>query len=455
MPISSFYGLQTSLRGLLAQQRLIDTAGHNIANASTQGYSRQEAVLAASPAMLIPAGGTASGAGAHLGSGVDVQSYRRVRDGFSDLQFRIQNTGLGEWTTRSQALNRTEAAFNEPSDNGINAQLAEFWDAWSDVANAPEDPAAKQALVAQAQTLADTFASVRAQVSLVQQQSKAEYDDLTAPATSTFPGGEVAQAATEIAELNNTIRKYITSGDAPNDLMDRRDVLLDKLSAFGQVSVTNKSDGTIDVAFTDSAAAATTYPVVTGIAATWSGPPASWSPGGRLGGLLAVANPTTGTLQSYVTKLDGIATKLKDLVNTTYGTFFNSGPGPDAATLRVNAALVADPRLVDPGTGNGGSNDTALAVAALRNHPDIDGAYRALVAQVGAEVRNANRKETNSQALTDAVEDRRQSVSGVSMDEEMSNLVRFQRGYQASARAMSTMDEMIDVLINRTGRVGL
>ncbi|HET8953194.1 MAG TPA: flagellar basal body protein, partial [Solirubrobacteraceae bacterium] len=87
MPISSFYGLQTSLRGLLAQQRMLDTAGHNIANASTQGYSRQEVNLIASPAHLIPAGGTASGGLASLGSGVDVQNYRRVRDGFLDLQY--------------------------------------------------------------------------------------------------------------------------------------------------------------------------------------------------------------------------------------------------------------------------------------------------------------------------------------------------------------------------------
>ena len=89
MSISSFYGLQTSLRGLLAQQRLLDTAGHNIANASTKGYSRQEATLVASPALQIPAGGIAGGSGAHLGSGVDVQQYRRIRDQFVDLQRQL------------------------------------------------------------------------------------------------------------------------------------------------------------------------------------------------------------------------------------------------------------------------------------------------------------------------------------------------------------------------------
>jgi flagellar hook-associated protein 1 FlgK len=456
VPISSFYGLQTSLRGLLAQQRLLDTAGHNIANASTVGYSRQEAVLQAAPAMLIPAGGTANGAPAHLGAGVDVQVYRRVRDGFVDLQFRSQNTSLSEWTARSEALGRAESALNEPGENGLNAELSKFWGSWGDLANAPTDPAAKQALVEQAQTLADGLATVRRQIEIVQQQSEAQYSDLTRPAGAGDPGGEIAQVATELAQLNDTIRKYVVGGNQPNDLLDRRDLLLDQLSEFGQVSVTDKGDGTIDVAFVDTAASGTTYPIVAGTASAWTGPPAVWSPGGRLGGLLAVSDPTSGSLQSYISTLDSVAGKLRDLVNGAYGgTFFESGPGPAAASLRVTAALAADPRSVDPGTGNAGSNDIALAVAGLRNHADVDGAYRAFTARVGAEVRNAERQELNNQALTDAVENRRQSVAGVSMDEEMSNLVRFQRGYQASARAMSTMDEMLDVLINRTGRVGL
>jgi flagellar hook-associated protein 1 FlgK len=456
MPISSFYGLQTSLRGLLAQQRALDTTGHNIANAGTQGYSRQEAVLTATPALQIPSG-TASGAPAHLGSGVDVQSFRRIRDGFIDLQYRAQNTNLQDWTARSTALDQAEAALAEPGDNGINTQLSKFWDAWSDLSNAqaPDDQAAKQALVEQAQSLGDAFATVRTQLSLVQQQTKAQYDDLTRPASGTDPGGEIAQTASELAQLNDTIKRFITVGDTPNDLLDRRDLLLDKLSGYGQVSVENQADGTVKVSFVDTASSGTTYPIVDGTAATWAGAPAAWSPGGQLGGLLKVSDPTSGMVQGYVDQLDTIAENVKTLVNGTYGTFFETGPGPSAATLRVTTPLADNPRLIQPGSGAEGSNDVALAVAALRDHADMDGAYRAFVAKVGAEVKAADRQETNSQALTDAVENRRQSVAGVSMDEEMSNLVRFQRGYQASARAMSTMDEMLDVLINRTGRVGL
>jgi flagellar hook-associated protein 1 FlgK len=458
MPISSFYGLQTSLRGLLAQQRLLDTAGHNIANASTKGYSRQEATLVASPALEIPAGGIAGGSGAHLGSGVDVQQYRRIRDVFVDLQFRGQNTNLGEWAARASSLDRAELALAEPGENGINEQLSKFWDAWANLGNANADPAAaQQALVEQANGLADAFATVRDQIALVQSQSYAEYADLARPAGPGDPGGEVAQIARDIAELNDTIKRFVPSGDVPNDLLDRRDQLLDDLSEFGQISVEDQADGTINVSFVDKVSAGTTYAVVTGTASSWAGPPAgdAWAPGGRLGGLLETAKPGC-TLDGYLATLDTVASSLASAVNTAYGaTFFATGPGAAAATLRVDPALQADPRLVVAGSGGSGSRDIAQAVSRLRDSASVDGAYRAFVAQVGTHVREAVRQEGNAQVLTDAVENRRQSVSGVSMDEEMSNLVRFQRSYQASARAMSTMDEMLDVLINRTGRVGL
>jgi flagellar hook-associated protein 1 len=458
MGISSFYGLQTSLRGLLAQQRLLDTAGHNIANASTKGYSRQEATLVASPALQIPSGGIAGGSGAHLGSGVDVQQYRRIRDQFVDLQYRGQNTNLGEWAARAGALDRAELALAEPGENGINEQLSRFWDGWANLANANADPAAaKQALIEQASSLADSFRTVRGQIELVQSQGYAEYADLARPAGPGDPGGEVAQIARDIAGLNDTIRRFITSGDLPNDLLDRRDQLLDDLSEYGQISVEGQADGTINVSFVDKASAGTTYPVVTGVAASWAGPPAgdAWSPGGRLGGLLEASRPG-GTLDGYLATLDTVASSLATVVNGTYGgTFFETGPGGAAGTLRVEASLDADPQLVVAGSGASGSRDIALAVSQLRDNGAVDGAYRAFVAQIGTHVREALRQEGNAQVLTDAVENRRQSVSGVSMDEEMSNLVRFQRAYQASARAMSTMDEMLDVLINRTGRVGL
>jgi flagellar hook-associated protein 1 FlgK len=449
MPISSFYGMQTSLRGLMAQQRMIDTTGHNIANASTVGYSRQEATLAASQALQLQVSGSATSTGAHLGSGVDVQGFRRIRDQFLDLQYRGQNTSLADWKAQAEALDSAELALAEPGDNGINAQLAKFWNAWSDLSKAPDSTAAKQALVQRAAALTDSIHAVRSQMVDAQTTAQGIYDSIAAP------GGEISKVASELAGLNTTIASYLKNGDAPNDLLDRRDLLIDKLSDYGQVSVETLPGGSTNVSFVD-ATTGTTYPIVADQTAAWAGPPAgAWNPGGQLGGLLKVSESPGGTIDGYLADLDAFAQTTADMVNTAYGgTFFTSGT-PAGGTIEVDPTLVNTPSLVTAGTGATGSNDIALAVSQLRGNDAIDGVYKTFVAKVGGDLNNATRMEANAQVLVDNVENRRQSVQGVSMDEEMSNLVKFQRAYQASARAMSTMDEMLDVLINRTGRVGL
>lgn len=440
MPISSFYGLQTSLRGLLAQQRSIDITGHNIANASTRGYSRQEATLTASDALFIPAGAVQNGAGAHLGSGVDVQSYRRVRDTFLDLQFRTQSTALGGNAARSEALDRAELALAEPSDDGLAAQLAQFWNAWSNLANTPEanQPAARQALLSQARALGDAFGAIDAQFQTVGTQAQEEYDATI--------GGELKSIAAEIADLNLSIKKFVTAGDSPNDLLDRRDALLDRLSELGQVSVSNGAEaGSIIVKF-----GAGGEPLVNdaGVNPAWT---ASFTDGnGRLGGLLQSA---TQTIPAYRAALSGVAEQLAGAVNAIHPGFFGFTAGTATGAMKLEPLLAAGDIRAASGTSPG-ANDIAQAVAALRGGA-ADSGYEAFVARLGTETREVKRQVSNGEVLTRSVDDRRQSVSGVAMDEEMSNLVRFQRAYQASARAMSTMDEMLDVLINRTGRVGI
>src|SRR3954449_10983276 len=279
MPVSSFFGMQTSLRGLLAQQRMLDTTGHNIANASTQGYSRQQATLAASPALEIQVQGNAIQTGAHLGTGVDVQGFRRIRDSFLDSQYRAQNTNLNDWQARADSLDSAELSLQEPGENGINSQLAKFWNAWSDVSKSPSDLSAKQALVQQSQSLTDSIHAVRSQMVAAQQTAQDKYTAISGP------GGEIAKIANELAGLNKTISDFQSVGDPPNDLMDRRDLLLDQLSGYGQLSVENLASGSTNVSFVDGSTG-TAYPIVTDQTADWNGPPLTgWAPGGEMGGL--------------------------------------------------------------------------------------------------------------------------------------------------------------------------
>ncbi len=200
MPISSFYGMQTSLRGL-------DRAATDARHHRPQHRERVDGRLLASGSAPVRVAApsrsrsraAANMTGAHLGSGVDVQGFRRVRDTFLDAQYRAQNTNLSDWKSRAEGLDSAELSLNEPSDTGINAQLSKFWQSWSDLSKSPDDQAAKQALVQQAGALTDSIHSVRSQMVAAQDAATGQYNQIAGN------GGEVSKIASELAGLNKSI----------------------------------------------------------------------------------------------------------------------------------------------------------------------------------------------------------------------------------------------------------
>jgi flagellar hook-associated protein 1 FlgK len=450
--ISSFFGIQTSLRGLLAQQAGLNVTAHNIANADTEGYSRQTAQLEAVTGLKLQAGALAGGGGALLGGGVDVTSYTRARDSFADLQYRAQNSLHGDAETMTSALSTVEESLNEPGTTGISALLSKFWDAWQAVSNQPEDPAAKAALAVTARALTDGIRALDTQLSAISTNASGEL------AAITSPSGPVLQNAQAIARLNGEISQAVAAGRQPNDLLDQRDKLLDELSEYGQVTTTELSNGSIQVAF-----GGVTAPLLVDDTTAWAPTaPATTlfptpTPGGRIGALQTLTQVPGGTIDAYRQQLDALAAQLVSDVNTAHGAPFFAAGGTTAATIAVDPAILAAPATIRttnlPGSPAGG-NDVALAVSQLRAGA-ADKVYAGFVLRVGNEALDAQRREASAAATLASASDRRTSVSGVSLDEEMANMIRFQRGYQASARTMSTVDEMLDTLINRTGRVGL
>jgi flagellar hook-associated protein 1 FlgK len=444
MSISTFLGLQTTLRGLMAQQQALDVTTHNVSNANTVGYTRQEAALgAASP--LHVSGATQNGSGAFLGQGVDVTAYRRIRDSFLDLQVRAQTMALGDGSTSAEALDRVQSAVNEPSTTGINSLLSKFYAAWSNLSNHPEDGGAKTAANEAAKTLTDAFAGLSSDI------SAAAADAQTELAATTGAQGPIAAAAKSLAQLNKAIDNALDAGQSPNDLLDQRDQVLDQLSQYGNVSITPQADGRIQVMLGNQSVVSDTtvdWPTAQTPAGTL---PATFSAGG--GQLGALQTLTTTTLPGYLTALDQVATTLANDANTAFGsTYFTVTAGaPGSVAAHLGDAIPA----AVAGSGASGTNDIALKMANLSSTSAAGAQYAAFVRQVGADTDNADRAQSIAQAALDSAEDRRQNVSGVSLDEEMANMIRFQRGYQASARAMSTVDDMLDTLINRAGRVGL
>jgi flagellar hook-associated protein 1 FlgK len=435
--ISSFNGLQTSLRGLLAHQRMLDVASHNIANADTEGYTRQQVVTTAAAGILVQ-GASSLGGTNWLGQGVDVASYRRLRDDYLDISARTQNMLLGQRSTLASGLSRADETLNEPSDTGLSAQLDKFWTSFQTLANNPSDSSARISVIAAAKGVATVFSDLDNRLSTIQSDAASQYAALTSG-----PSNQVGVYASQLAQLNDQIGLAQAAGQQPNDMLDQRDLILDKLSGMAQISVTTNPNGKISVNFGDAAS-----PLVDGSGSTsvstW--PQALTNPGGQLGGLLQVQNLISG----YRTQLDGVASSLATGVNAIHGVppFFT---GSTASTLAVNVT----PSTLKSGSGTGPeSNDYATAIAGLRGG-SVDSGYQTLVGTIGSDTSAAEAQRDLSTALVSDVEARRQAVAGVSLDEEMSSLIQFQRGYQASARTMSALDQMLDTLINRTGTVGL
>jgi flagellar hook-associated protein 1 len=440
--VSTFMGLQTSLRGLIAQQEALDTVSHNIANASTVGYSREEVELSASRAQQIVTGSSAGTGTAELGTGVDLDGVSRARDKFLDLQYRAQSMRLGGLAATVQTMETIEGALAEPGENGISQELQTFWSDWEGLANDPEDSAARQAVVEAGKAIATSLGELNTQLTGAKEVAEAEIGAIAGA------GGEIESKAKEIALLNGAIRSAVTSGSQPNDLMDQRDMLLDELSALGQVSVTEKADGTVEVGFGGAA-----EPLVKGTEVDW--PQEVTEPKGKLGALMELTS-AEGTIESLRTELNAFAESLATSVNAIHESaggpaFFTytAGAGASSLEVAVNAAEVQT-----SADGSSGGNEIATAIGALRGGA-VDRAYAAFVTRIGSEMKTATAGENNAQALLNTVAERRESVSGVSLDEEMTKLQSFQRGYEASARAMTALDEALDVLISRTGRVGL
>ena len=431
MTIPAFTGLQTALSGLQAAQAAIDTTSENISNANTPGYTRQRVNLVENGSLTIPAL-TQQGGGTQLGTGVSLTDISRIRDQFLDVQYRAQNTATSNANTNASQLAQVQTAIDEPSSDGLQTVMSKFWSAWSSLGAAPTNPAAQQAVVDAGQTLASTFNAVSAQMQTVQSQASQQYAALTGT------NGQVQQDATQIATLNLQITQATQAGQSPNALLDKRDSLIDDLSGLAQVSVSTGSNGAVTINFGDAST-----PLVSGTTVTWPQTLTS-AAGGQLGALLNLSS-STGPIGSMLSSLDNVAGQVISSVNALQPSspFFS---GTTASTIGVSATASS----IQTSSSNTSGADLAQAIGNLSGGA-ADQSYAAFVGQVGDGVQAATSTQATAQAVLNAVSNQRQSVSGVSLDEEMTNLIQFQQAYQASARVMNAINTTLDTLINSVG----
>ncbi|NRS18488.1 flagellar hook-associated protein FlgK [Brevibacillus sp. HB1.4B] len=493
---STFHGIEVSKRGLFAQQSALNTTGHNISNANTEGYSRQRVNMQATTGLPY-VGMQASIEPGLLGTGVQATSIQRLREEFLDIQYRNEHKRQGYWDGRLETLEKLEGIMNEPSDTGLQKVMDQMWQAWQDLAKDPTDTSARAVVRERSKAVADTFNTLTNHIKEVQ-------TDLNNVVN--VKAMEINSLGQQIANLNNQIANVVPHGYQPNDLYDQRDVLLDKLSKLVEIRATQSTAGMVNVTIEgrEFVTGITSQPVAT------VQNPATGLSDMTLGGAAFV--PTTGymagTLQSrdqivpnMLKRLDVLAVNLTKEINDLHragrslsdinnGTVQDLPFFVDANSLAANpvtkdypkgaSSLVINPEIMksldaiaaaqeEAGRTPVGNNKSALAIASVKfkvlaagtgpndlaESSTLDNYYRYTISQLGVDAQEAKRNQLNSEMLVGTVDNQRQSVSGVSIDDEMAEMVKYQHAYSASARVMTSMDEILDKVINGMGRVGL
>ncbi|HZO29202.1 MAG TPA: flagellar hook-associated protein FlgK [Chloroflexota bacterium] len=474
MSISPFFGLDMALRALHAQQTGIDVTSHNVANANTEGYSRQNVTIVTTEPFASPGMNRPASAG-QIGTGSIAGDIQRARDIFLDTQWRIEAGTASNAANRNDALEQVEVILDEPQGVGLSSLFNEYYRVWNELSNDPSAHALPVRTTVVQQSLSLTTA-----INRIARQFGDIRTGLDAEVVTDV--GELNALSTEILQLNETIVQIELTGQRANDLRDRRDATLDRMSQLVQVTSTENADGSINVLMGAQVLVNGTTSTTDLVAVPNAGNNGfaditfgSGGPAATLGssGIAGRLTARDTLVPKYQASLNTIALNLITATNTLHAAGFdvNGNPGQpfftgtDAATISVNTAIQADPALIAASdtAGSSGNNEVALDIIRLRTSmspplpvgtPTSETAYNSMVAALGSDTRTTRNEASTQDALVELLTRRRQSLSGVSLDEEATNLLRYQRAYEAAARVLSTYDEILDKLINGTGVVG-
>ncbi|MCK8059839.1 MULTISPECIES: flagellar hook-associated protein FlgK [unclassified Fusibacter] len=549
---STFFGLNIAKSGLFASQKALNVVSHNIANANTEGYSRQRVTMKADRPDELP------GIQGSLGTGVDTEQIIQIRDEFLDFKFRGESEKLGEWEARMDGMETIESIFNEPSDSGIRELMDQFYSSLHELNKNPESLTTRALVRQRAIALTGGLNSMSESLKKFQKDT-----DFNVQVTAT----QVNSYAQQIVDLNRVIYNSELSGGTANDLRDQRNLLVDKLSelididyfeddmgrffinASGTALVSHyRYDELITVTRTELLNEGDA-PYLNDIA--WKSGSTFIRNGGKLKALLDLQSNASGDSKGvpyYIEKLNEFADTMTNELNRIHSSGFalsgdsginlftidgmstdeyndyllqfglNGGNAIDVTdsvivgvsedntetendlivvrnmsavlkntagyekksikyidgryyiTDRMDTTSLTISKEVDEDLdslataeyqeGLPGDGTNALRLAESRHNVELfawgspDDFVKSLVANLGVDTQEAIRMSDNTSNLRTQIDINRQSIAGVSLDEEMSEMIKFQHTYNASARLMTTIDSMLDTIINRLGLVG-
>jgi flagellar hook-associated protein 1 FlgK len=457
----------------------MNVTGHNIANASTPGYSRQRATLVTSS--------PTESAGGLLGTGVIVQSVDRLRNRFIDTQIRSSNEALGSANQEYQILSQIEATFSELSTSTPSGTLNTFFSSWLTLSTHPEDSVSRNALMLNASRVTDTFHRLSTDMSTLRGSLRDEMQTKL---------DRINALTSEISSLNVDITAASVSGMNTGDMKDTLGTKVEELSTLANISASEGPNGSVTVMLGSLLIAdngsSHTLSLTTAANATVAGSTfdqlrvvtdqgvEAQMTGGETGGLLKTYNTTIPDTLGRLDRLaEGLISEVNRVHSTGYGlqnppkTGINFFKGSDAATISLDltdtsggAAAGSNPSLDNIATsslaGVAGNGDIAAQIAAVFDRKpitnaggttllgglSISGYYNQSVTKLGSAANAASAMIDSQEQVLGQLTQQRDAVSGVSLDEEMTNMIKFQRAFDAAAKMINTADEMFQTLLN-------
>lgn len=458
--------MDTGKRSMMNSQTALQTVGHNIANKSTEGYSRQRVELQSN--VPITEGRL------QIGTGSKAAQVTRINNPYLEKQIQKEGAQSGFLEARSDAMARVEQIYNEQMNKGLSQYMGEFFNAFRELSNYPESTATRTLVRETGQVLANDFQRVSKDLKAVQ-------EDLDTQIRTHVE--EVNQITKEVANLNEKIASVELQGVPANDERDRRDLLLKKLNEkiditwaeneTGQVNITAAKNAILVSGFSSLELSAQSSPSGDRVDVYFKTPSGQLATvtksvsGGKLGAILEIRDKT---IEDFKDNLDLLAHTFTNEVNKVHvqGVDLLGRPGQsffaDSAEIKGAASRMAlsdsmkrDANRVVTGTREKGVADNTVAnvIANLQDlqiladgTSTLDDFYRSSVGKIGVMAQRAQKESEAQKNILGQLTNLRESISGVSLDEEATKMIEYQKSFDASARLIRTADEMFDTVLS-------
>lgn len=450
MGLSRIFDIST--RSLATYQQALDVTAHNISNSSNADYSRQRAILSTSKPNIY--------GGYIWGSGIQLSDISRVRDSLTDAQIRSNNYKYGDNSKKSELLGQVESLFSEPSGSGLSDLINGFFDSWNKLTVTPNSTALRYNVIQSAQQLSSKVQNINENIDTIKSNI---FGEVKADVST------INTSLQTIQSLNEQIFQFQSRGQSPNDLMDQRDKAVDDLSKIVNLNISYDNSGSVNLSiggvFALDKSNYTQFKVASIDGAlrlqTADGNTNVSLKGGELNGLMEMHSKT---IPEYQQNIDDIFNTLVSKVNEIHSTGTTIGNPPVTGVnffdgykngeLVINDKILNDPNSIAVSAdGTAGNGDIALALSDLSNAKILNGSslsdnYSALISKVGTDKKTADQLASSANLILQQLDQQKSSYSGVSIDEEMSNVLKFQKSYEASAKLVKIADQMLDTIIN-------